>query len=670
MPYAKVNPSGCTERYGLVQVRLDLCLEAGDVRYDDPRFYVIDETSRAFLKGYAGKVDADGVPLDGEQYAAWEASLPRIWLATRCFHHHMIYLDPYTLRDEQITDAIAHHLPNFYKAWGEEWDKVAGGMRHGFDVATRRPRPTRFNVTQPELYAARKAECLARVDVLAASPLAFSVDSEGQTFPSTDIDVGSAAENRISALGVETTQTLIDYNNAANATGSLDTIETYWDTVGKGNSIKAGTFADGGSYAMTCRDAQVIGEVAAGYNSDTGLDISVSTGDYIGLDERNGIAGCKLDRAISKHSGILYAAGQYCDPTDSATFTFLNGCCLSLYGTGDTGATAYNESATFGLGMALTGNRDAGYLRVGTMGLGAALSASRAATFGRTGVLGLGAALAVSRLATFGRSVTHGLGMALSAVVDTTSHYVETVVFGLGMALSATRQFTSYRTATTTLGMALSATREYAGLRASTLGAGLALSASRTFNGLRIAATGLGMALSAVRTAGYGRASTLGAGLALTAARLAGFGRTTTHGLGMALSASRAVAFGRSVTHGLGMALSAVVDTTSHYVETVVFGLGMALSATRQFTSYRTATTTLGMALSATREYAGLRASTLGAGLAFSVVRTAAYARSATLYHAQRILLACHAHALTLLRKAYALTLQAFKRDVTLRKRR
>jgi len=37
--YAKVNPSGCAERYGLVQVRLDLFLEAGEVRYDDPRFY-------------------------------------------------------------------------------------------------------------------------------------------------------------------------------------------------------------------------------------------------------------------------------------------------------------------------------------------------------------------------------------------------------------------------------------------------------------------------------------------------------------------------------------------------------------------------------------------------------------------------------------------------------
>jgi len=60
--YAKVNPSGCAERYGLVQVRLDLFLEAGEVRYDDPRFYVVDETSKKYLKGYKGKLNPDGTP--------------------------------------------------------------------------------------------------------------------------------------------------------------------------------------------------------------------------------------------------------------------------------------------------------------------------------------------------------------------------------------------------------------------------------------------------------------------------------------------------------------------------------------------------------------------------------------------------------------------------------
>lgn len=338
--YGKVNPTGTTERYGLVQVRLDLCLEAGDVRYDDPRFFQIDTTSTAYLRGYKGKVDAEGTPLNPEQYAAWEASLPRVWLTERRFHSHFIYLDPYALRDEQIEAAIGLHLPNFYKAWTEEWDKVQGGMRHGWDVACRRPRPTRFNLTQPELYETRKAECLLKLPILAASTFATRIVAEGQIFPATVIDVGSAAVDRFSTLGAKTTQTIIDYNNAANATGSIDTIETYWGAVGAGNSIKAGTFADGGSYAMTCRDAEVIGAVAAGLNSDTGLDITINSGDYIGVDERNGIDGCNLDRAISGFSGVLYAAGQYCDPTDNATFSILSGDCLSLYGTGETGGWA------------------------------------------------------------------------------------------------------------------------------------------------------------------------------------------------------------------------------------------------------------------------------------------------------------------------------------------
>lgn len=322
-----VNPSGTTERYGLIQIRLDFCLDEGDSRYNDSRFYVIDETSKAFTRGYKGKLDEFGSPVDPEAYQAWAVSLPRVWLTERAFHHHFIYLDPYTIRDEQITEAINHHLPNFYKAWIDEWDKVQGGMRHGFDVATR-IRPPRYEDAQ------RTADCLLAVEsIKSISAFVPRGTAEGQTFPSTDIDVGSAAIYRTAPFVGG--YTIIDYNNAANDTGHIDTVETYMNNGGAGTAI-AGTFY--ASSDFKCRDSQSIGTTVAGAHSTTGLDISVSAGDFIGIYMFS--ASDYICRAGSGGSGIYYKAGEYIDPGDEATFTLGSGDILSLYGTGETGGWA------------------------------------------------------------------------------------------------------------------------------------------------------------------------------------------------------------------------------------------------------------------------------------------------------------------------------------------
>jgi hypothetical protein len=325
MPYAVVNPSGTCERHGLIQVRLDFCLEPGDARYDDPRFYVIDEASKAFKRGYEGK-DELGLPVDAEAYKAWRDSLPRVWLAERTFHHHMVYLDPYTLRDEQIEQAIALHLPNFYKAWVDEWDKVAGGMRHGWDTATRK-RPTRFDVKEPERYAERKALCLTRLPILAALSFATRVVGLGETFPSTDIDVGSAATDRASNTMNDYTWILV--NNPANDTGALDTIEVWANSNLAG--FVAGTF-DGSGTSYTPRDSESIGNVTSGSKqSFTGLDISIETGDLLGYFTTTGYAEADYFGGAGCYykSGNQFAAG-------TQTYASIANYEISLYGTGDT----------------------------------------------------------------------------------------------------------------------------------------------------------------------------------------------------------------------------------------------------------------------------------------------------------------------------------------------
>ena len=335
MAYAKINPTGCTERYGLIQVRLDLFLESGDVRYDDPRFYVIDTTSKKYVLGFTGKLDKEGQPRDPEAYAAWEASLPRVWLPERCFHHHFIYLDPYTLRDEQITEAIARHLPNFYAAWVAEWDLVAGGMRHGWDVATR-IRPVRFNLTQPELYVARRAECLTKVDILKVYPFATQVKGTGETCPSTDIDVGTPAQNFTNSWAT-TAYTVINLNNPANDTGALDYVEL-WLASGSATAMWAGTFSLSGS-TYTCRDSANLGAAASGSKQAyTGLDIDIAAGDFIGMHAKSGTDNAPVERTSSGYGGYGAINGENIDQGDSGAFNFYyNDDAISLYGTGDTG---------------------------------------------------------------------------------------------------------------------------------------------------------------------------------------------------------------------------------------------------------------------------------------------------------------------------------------------
>ena len=301
MPHAVVNPSGTCERHGLIQVRLDFCLDKGDARYNDQRFRV------------------DGA-----------------WLTERCFHHHFIYLDPYTLRDEQIEQAIALHLPNFYKAWVDERDKAQGGMRHGWDVATRQ-RPRRFDVKEPERYAERQALCLSKLPILAASSFATRVVGEGETFPSTDIDIGDAAIDRAGQASVyasPTYTTRVNGGNPANASGTVDTVEAWFVSASAGNSIKVGTFS-AVEDTLTCRDAETIGEVAAGSKQTyTGLSIDVEAGDYIGADARAAY-NVFFEFDSSGYTKLWSAIGQYCDPADSAAFTPLAEDAISLYGTGE-----------------------------------------------------------------------------------------------------------------------------------------------------------------------------------------------------------------------------------------------------------------------------------------------------------------------------------------------
>lgn len=112
--FVKVEPSGCCERKGMVQVRFCMYLELADYGYGKHHVNlpVIPK------KGYQGKVDGMGSPIDMEDYNKWVDSLPKEW-QNNPFHNHFIYVEPDTT-DKEIVDIGQAFLHEAYVKWATD----------------------------------------------------------------------------------------------------------------------------------------------------------------------------------------------------------------------------------------------------------------------------------------------------------------------------------------------------------------------------------------------------------------------------------------------------------------------------------------------------------------------------------------------------------------------
>ena len=112
--YVRVEPSGCCERKGMVQVRFSMYLEPTDYGYDKHHVQVpvIPE------EGYQGKVDAWGNPVNAKHFEKWIDALPKKW-QNNPFHNHFIYVEP-TISDESILAIAEETLHQAYKKWSAD----------------------------------------------------------------------------------------------------------------------------------------------------------------------------------------------------------------------------------------------------------------------------------------------------------------------------------------------------------------------------------------------------------------------------------------------------------------------------------------------------------------------------------------------------------------------
>jgi hypothetical protein len=105
--YLRVEPSGCAERSGKVQIRFCFYLEPGDYGYGKHHKQV-------------PKIPAAGYPsvkkIQGD--TAWLSSLPKVW-QTNPFHNHFIYVEADTT-DEEILDIGQTYLVDAYAQWQQD----------------------------------------------------------------------------------------------------------------------------------------------------------------------------------------------------------------------------------------------------------------------------------------------------------------------------------------------------------------------------------------------------------------------------------------------------------------------------------------------------------------------------------------------------------------------
>jgi hypothetical protein len=220
------------------------------------------------------------------------------------------------------------HLANFYKAYQDGWDKVQGGMRHGFAVE-KRIHPIDYSktleVAEYKAVQTQVIDRLNRLDEFKYTPIKLD---DGKSYPATTIDVGDEAINRASQIVAG--NTIVTVNNPANGTGVLDTVETWFATDAQG--FKVGTFSGSGT-SYDDRDYETIGAVTSGSKQTfTGLSIDVEAGDFIGCYAAGGF----IARSTIGYTAIYNVRGDKFGK-GSATYTLQSGQAISLYAKGETG---------------------------------------------------------------------------------------------------------------------------------------------------------------------------------------------------------------------------------------------------------------------------------------------------------------------------------------------
>ena len=147
-----------------------------------------------------------------------------------------------------------------------------------------------------------------------------------------NIDIGAAATDRSGSTSIAT-YTVGSLTNPSNDSGTLDTVEMYFNVAATNVDVGTIYLISGTTYKT--RDVGYIGSVAAGSKQTaSGLSISVETGDLIAIKGDTG----EIDTGPATPQEVLRYSGDSLI-IDTQVSYVLNYSIVSLYGSGSTPPT-------------------------------------------------------------------------------------------------------------------------------------------------------------------------------------------------------------------------------------------------------------------------------------------------------------------------------------------
>jgi hypothetical protein len=313
------NPTGTHIHKGFLKVRLDFYPEESDLTYQlhHVSVPVIPEG------GYIGSKDAEGSPLDSVAYQIWEDSLPHVFQDNPCLCH-FIEIDEDTSLEE-----LQKHLN---KIFDEDTlatidsTMILPDSAHRLSFLKSKPKLATKQVTVQD-HEALKVAVNTKFDKL-------SISAKDKGTPNVEkpksIDIGAGAADYNSTA---TAATYVDKTNPANATGTIDTWEVWFNTIAY--SVKVATAYVVSGDNLTSRDYESLGTVTAGSKQTfTGLSTDVVSGDYASFECGSTPTHGNLEKENSGGSGYWYT-NTICIPfTNQAFIASANAYKFAMYGTG------------------------------------------------------------------------------------------------------------------------------------------------------------------------------------------------------------------------------------------------------------------------------------------------------------------------------------------------
>jgi hypothetical protein len=362
----KFEPSGThIDSNGNLKIRLDFYPREGSKSYAINYVQVADENSKEYLTGFQGKVDEFGSPVNPDEYQKWLDSVPKIWQLNPCLSHFLTVKPDITLAGLQeilngtftanvtatIDDAMiqtesAHLISPYMRdktttTAVKMWDDTIAMTPILTDLSSKGAiEPTKATLvtakTDPTTKLKVEDSIVADLNTrLASLSVGGKTVGISEVITPQSIDVGSPASDRTATLSP--TYTMVNQNNPANDTGTLDTVEIWFEnTLGSGDNCDVATFYVVSGNNLTSRDIASLGSVTQGSKQTfSGLSIAVSSGDYLGKYSSTGY----IERD-GTGVGYWYVSGDKLPCTNQAFSSTANRI-PSLYATGATAGT-YN----------------------------------------------------------------------------------------------------------------------------------------------------------------------------------------------------------------------------------------------------------------------------------------------------------------------------------------